>query len=90
MAMKCVAFYHGNPAGLPLARELFPEHKAKLVEFAADGRLLMVGPFANPADGALAIFRDRPSAEAFVAQDPFILKGAVLKFDLLDWNEVSG
>lgn len=88
--MKCVLIYHGNPAGLPLARELFPLHKEKLIEFSADGRLLMVGPFADPAQGAMSIFRDRASAEAFVAGDPFVLKGAVLKWDLLDWNEVSG
>jgi uncharacterized protein YciI len=35
----------------------------------------------------LAIFRDRAAAEAFVAQDPFILEGLIASYDIRDWAD---
>jgi uncharacterized protein YciI len=86
--MKCVVFYETAPDGLPKAQTNFPAHKARLDEFAGRGVLLMVGTWANPAEGALAIFKTRDAAEEFVAGDPFVQNGVVSRVTLKDWNEI--
>ena len=86
--MKCVVFYETAPDGLPKAATYFPAHKARLDQFAERGTLLMVGTWANPAEGALAIFTTRDAAEEFVKDDPFVLNGVVSKVTLKDWNEI--
>jgi len=66
----------------------FQAHRARLDEFHARGLLLMAGPFANPADGALGVFTSREAAEEFIAGDPFVINNVVGKWRLLEWNEV--
>ena len=85
--MKVVVFYELAPDGLAKAQANLPGHRARLAEFHARGVLLMAGPFANPAEGALAIFTSRGAADAFIADDPFVTSGAVGKYTLKDWNE---
>jgi len=66
----------------------FPAHKARLDEFHARGELLMVGTFGDPqAQGSMAIFRTRPGAEEFVADDPFVRNGVVRSWEIWQWNE---
>jgi uncharacterized protein YciI len=86
--MKYVLSYETNAESLPLARLHFPAHRARIDEFAARGTLLMVGPFADPADGALGIFTTRAAAEEFVAGDPFVLCGLVKACTIREWNEI--
>lgn len=86
--MKFVMFYETDLEKLPLARLYFPGHRARLEEFRARGTLLMAGPFANPADGAIGIFTEKEAAEEFIAGDPFVTNGVVKKFSVLQWNEV--
>jgi uncharacterized protein YciI len=54
----------------------------------ARGVLLMVGPFANPAEGVMAIFTTREAAEEFIGKDPFVINKVVHKWTLREWNEV--
>jgi uncharacterized protein YciI len=70
------------------AQESFPGHRARLNEFHKRGVLLMAGPYANPLEGAMAVFTSREAAEEFVQGDPFVLNGVVAKWSLRDWNEV--
>jgi hypothetical protein len=42
-------------------------------------------PFADR--GNMAIFRTRASAEAFVAQDPFVLEGLVKSVVIREWHD---
>jgi uncharacterized protein YciI len=86
--MKCVVFYETAADGMPKAAANYPAHKARIDEFASRRELLMVGPWANPADGALAIFKTRQAAEAFVKDDPFVLNGVVSRVTLKDWPEI--
>jgi uncharacterized protein YciI len=86
--MKYVLSYETNAESLPLARLHVPAHRARIDEFAARGTLLMVGPFADPADGALGIFTTRAAAEEFVAGDPFVLCGLVKTCTIREWNEI--
>ncbi len=85
--MKIAVLYELAADGLPKAQVNFPGHRARLTEFHTRGVLLMAGPFANPADGALAIFTTREAAEEFIAGDPFVTSGAVGQYKVLDWNE---
>ena len=86
--MKCVVFYETAADGLAKAQTNYPAHKARLDAFAQRGVLLMVGPWANPAEGALAIFASREAAEEFVGGDPFVETGVVGKVTFKDWNEI--
>ena len=85
--MKYVVRYHTDPNGFHKAREVFPAHQQHFSRFQRDGTLLMIGPFADPLAGAMAIFTTRGAAEAFVAGDPFVLEGVVGKYEILEWNE---
>lgn len=86
--MKTVMTYEVSPEGMAKARENFPAHRARLDEFHARGTLLMAGPWANPMEGALAVFTSREAAEEFVQGDPFVLNGVVTAWSLREWNEV--
>jgi len=76
-----------SPAGMALAREVFPRHREKVVEFTEAGEAISVATFADPGrDGAMGIFRNREAAERFVAVDPFILEGVITRWRIIDWN----
>ena len=86
--MKAVVFYKTAAEMMTKAQELFPAHKARLDQFAARGELLAVGPWADPREGAMAVFRTRPAAEEFVREDPFVLEGVVVSHEIREWNEI--
>lgn len=86
--MKVVMFYEVSPDGMPQAMAHFAAHRARLDEFHQRGTLLMAGPYANPMEGALAVFTSREAAEDFVQGDPFVMNGVVAKWSLREWNEV--
>ena len=65
----------------------YPRHKQLVDAFAARGDVIAIGTFGGGRDGSMGIFRDRAAAEAFVAQDPFMLEGLVGKCTIKDWNE---
>ena len=85
--MKCVVLYTPADDVMPMALEHFPAHSEWADKFEADGTLLMIGTFADvQADGSMAIFTDRAAAEAFVAGDPFVRHGVVVRHELRDWD----
>lgn len=86
--MLSVLFYEPAADVLSKAPAHFPAHSARLDEFHADGRLLMVGTWANPQEGSMAIFTSREAAEAFVAEDPFVLNEVVERWQIREWDEV--
>ncbi|MCW2596328.1 MAG: uncharacterized protein QOF92_3173 [Pseudonocardiales bacterium] len=87
--MKYVVLYESAPDVHLTAPAHFPAHRARLKEFHERGELLMVGTFADPqAQGSMAIFRTRESADAFTADDPFVVHGVVCNVDIREWNEI--
>ena len=54
--------------------------------------LVLGGALANPADGAVLLFRGASpaAAEAFAAADPYVLNGVVLKWRVREWTTVVG
>jgi hypothetical protein len=88
MTVKYVLFYDATDDVATKAPAHFPAHKARRDEFHARGDLLMVGTFADAqADGSMAIFGTRESAEEFVAGDPFVLNGVARGYRILEWDE---
>lgn len=68
------------------------EHLA-LIRTAYDrGDLVMAGALADPADGAVLVFRgpSAQAAEAFAKADPYVKNGLVKKWRVRCWNTVVG
>ena len=87
--MKYVMTYRAVEDFLPLARENYPAHSARVEEFARRGDLLMVGTFDEPMNGeAMGVFTTREAAEEFIAGDPFVVNGVVASWAVRPWNEV--
>ena len=63
-------------------------HISLLREAHARGDLLMGGALADPADGAVLVFRAREPAESFAAADPYVTNGLVTRWRVRTWNMV--
>jgi len=85
--MKAVILYETGNASMDAIMAVFPRHKVLINEFTARGEVIGIGPFAGGREGSMGIFKDRASAEAFVARDPFVLEGLVAKVRILDWAD---
>ena len=84
--MKSVVIGIGSGASMDAIMKVYPRHKAVVDTFIARGDVIGIGPFSDKG-GNLAIFRSRAAAEAFVAQDPFILEGLIESYDIRDWAD---
>ncbi len=68
------------------------EHLATVRDAHERGELVMAGALAEPADGAVLIFRgDTPeAAERFASSDPYVLNGVVTSWRVRPWTVVMG
>lgn len=68
------------------------EHLKMAREAADSGQLVMGGALADPADGAVIVFRgDGPeAAEAFAKNDPYVKNGLIREWSVRPWNVVIG
>lgn len=86
--MKYVLVYNSAPDFMAKVPANIEAHRALWRTFHADGRLLMIGPFADPPVGdAMGVFATREAAEDFVRLDPFVSSGIVAKWTIRDWSE---
>lgn len=85
-ALRYILFYRSGD--LSLAAEHFPSHKARYTEFMERGELLALGPFTD-GSGSIAVFAAREAAEAFAADDPFVLNGVVKTWTIREWRQVT-
>lgn len=85
--MKYVLYYQPASDVREKAPLHFAEHRARWQQFRDRGTLLMIGSFANPEEGAMAIFTTREAAEAFAKDDPFVLHGVVTHWVVREWME---
>ena len=84
--MKTVVLYESNPnVTMEQMMEVFPEHQANEDRFVKAGKVLGIGPFSVPGEGAMGIFTDRESAEEFVKNDPFVKLGLVSNVLIKEW-----
>jgi uncharacterized protein YciI len=85
---KYVLFYEAAPDFRAKVPAHFEAHRALWGTFRDDGRLLMIGPFADePAGGAMGVFTTRDAAEEFIRLDPFVSSGMVARWTIREWNE---
>ena len=83
--MKTVVIGESSGATMDQIMAVYPRHKVVVDAFVARGDVIGIGPFADR--GNMAIFRTRAAAEAFVAQDPFVLEGLVKSVVLREWHD---
>jgi uncharacterized protein YciI len=90
--MHYILFYDVAPDYLT-RRGQFREQHLGLIRQAYDrGEIVIAGALADPADGAVLVFRG-PSpepAEAFAKADPYVLNGLVTSWRVRKWNTVIG
>jgi len=86
--MKAVVFYeHNAEKTMDEFMEVFPRHETFEAEFLKSGKVLGTGAFANPGEGAMAIFISKEAAEEFVNGDPFVQEGLIAKVTIREWND---
>jgi uncharacterized protein YciI len=68
------------------------EHLTLARESYARGEMVLAGALADPADGAVLVFRgDSPEvAVAFAKADPYVKNGLVSAWRVRKWNTVIG
>lgn len=68
------------------------EHLGMAKESFARGELQLAGALADPADGALLVFRgETPAvAENFAKNDPYVKNGLIKKWRVRNWTVVVG
>ena len=74
-------------------RAPFREEHIKLANAAHErGEIVMAGALAEPADGAVLVFKgESPSvAEEFAKNDPYVLNGLITKWKIRPWTVVIG
>jgi uncharacterized protein YciI len=56
------------------------------------GQLLLGGALADPVDGAVLLFRgdDASVASEFAKEDPYVMSGLVLRWNVREWSTVAG
>ncbi|MCM3879816.1 MAG: YciI-like protein [Vicinamibacterales bacterium] len=90
--MHYLLFYEGGE-GYEGRRKPFREaHIGHARAAAARGELVLGGALANPADGAVLLFRaDSPAiVQAFAEADPYVTNGVVQKWRVREWTTVVG
>ena len=68
------------------------EHLSLARAAVARGELVLGGALADPADGAVLVFKgDSPAAaEAFASADPYVRNGLVTRWRVRPWTTVVG
>lgn len=68
------------------------EHLALAQQAQESGALVMAGALAEPADGAVLVFKgDSPQvAEAFAQNDPYVKNGLISDWHVRPWTVVMG
>jgi uncharacterized protein len=90
--MHFLLFYETTPDYLERRGAYRNEHLKLAWESHGRGELVLGGAYAEPADGAVLLFKgDSPAAaEKFVAADPYVKNGLVKRWWVRKWTTVIG
>jgi hypothetical protein len=90
--MYFALLYDVVPDYLERRGEFRAEHLALAEAARSRGELLIAGAWAEPADGALLVWKadDRSVIEEFVNADPYVRNGLVAKWRIREWTVVVG
>jgi uncharacterized protein len=87
---KYLLLYDAADDVLATAPVHYDEHVAVLAPFRDSGVALFASPLDDPRNGAVSVWADRASAEAFAVVDPFVLHGVVARWHLVEWPDEPG
>lgn len=88
--MHHILFYDLADDYLERRTPLRPGHLAQVRAAHERGDLVLAGALADPADGAVLVFRSKEAAEAFAASDPYVLQGLIPRWRVRTWMTVIG
>jgi len=85
-------FYEFAPDYLERRGACRAEHLRLAWEAHERGELVLGGALADPADQGIALFKaDSPAVvEKFVAEDPYVRSGIVVRYRVRPWTTVVG
>ena len=90
--MHWLLFYDYVPDYLERRSVYRDAHLSHVAPYLRRGELVLGGAFADPADGAVIVFRaDGPeTAEKFAEADPYVRGGLVINWYVREWTTVVG
>jgi len=90
--MHYILFYQLVDDYLEKRGEYRKEHLANASTLLEKGELVMAGAFANPADGAVFIFKSEDScvANTFAKNDPYVKNGLIKSWEVREWTVAIG
>ncbi|MDE3180848.1 MAG: hypothetical protein KGM47_14475 [Acidobacteriota bacterium] len=90
--MYYALFYDTVPDYLERRTPFRQAHLAHAERAHKEGKLILAGAYAHPADGALFVFRAGDSAEVseFARNDPYVVNGIVSSWRVREWTVVIG
>lgn len=90
--MYYILFYKTTEDYLEKRGAYRPEHLDLINKALERGELVMAGALAEPADGAVLIFKgDSPqAAEDFAKNDPYVKNGLIREWQVRQWTVVAG
>jgi len=85
-------FYEFVPDYLERRAQFRDEHLRSAWDAHARDELILGGAFADPADGALLLFKGESAdaAERFANADPYVRAGLVTRWHVRKWTTVVG
>jgi len=89
--MYFILFYKTVDNYIECRAPLREDHLGLIREFHSDGRMVIPVALADPADGAILIFRgDTPdAAHEFVNRDPYVKNGLITEWSIRPWIVVT-
>ena len=91
-SMHCLLFYTVIDSYTERRKPYRAEHFAYAMRSYDRGELALAGALADPADGAVFVFRGSTPeiAEEFARNDPYVLNGLVRSWQVRKWTTVLG
>lgn len=90
--MHFLLIYEAAPDYLERRGQFRAEHLKMAWDAEQRGELVLAGAFAEPADGAVLLFKGETpaAAEAFAKADPYVKNGLITKWRVRKWTTVVG
>lgn len=90
--MHYILFYRVAEDYLERRTQFREAHLERIRQAHDRGELVLAGALADPADGAVLVFRGSSpqAAEAFAQADPYVLNGLVKSWEVRKWTVVIG
>ncbi|MDO8198628.1 hypothetical protein Q5424_11285 [Conexibacter sp. JD483] len=64
-------------------------HLAAIAKHHASGAIVMAGAVGDPVDSGLLVFRDAGAIDAYLADDPYVDAGLVVRHRVEPWTVVT-